>query len=307
MHIITRFAITAAFSLISVTVSVAADTAPEQSAVLQLQLHQLKSENDSLAAKIKQLETIRSISPDSLKYKKAQKLKEISSDIKAQRRTTNDFEGFFKWMSDNLAGYNQYIQAGSYAAVFARMLPIPYAGQASIFTKFLAQFTVSLNEASVSVTNYMNSSWKFIVMADAIDLTKEIDENKVAEAASFADQQMLKDMNHAKNKLAAVSSLSSGALSFLESVNSYVSSTDEYWNKAKGLFKKNVDPKERSYLSESISNLKGQADLFNSRLMQFEQLGDQETTAVKSLAVYDELAALAQPIAADRGVKIEKQ
>jgi hypothetical protein len=210
-------------------------------------------------------------------------------------------------MSDNLAGYNQYIQAGSYAAVFARMLPIPYAGQASIFTKFLAQFTVSLNEASVSVTNYMNSSWKFIVMADAIDLTKEIDENKVAEAASFADQQMLKDMNHAKNKLAAVSSLSSGALSFLESVNSYVSSTDEYWNKAKGLFKKNVDPKERSYLSESISNLKGQADLFNSRLKQFEQLGDQETTAVKSLAVYDELAALAQPIAADRGVKIEKQ
>jgi len=217
----------------------------DQTAITQTAFYQLKSENELLTAKIKQLETIRGISAESLKYKKAQKLKEINADIRAQRRTTNDFEGFVKWMSKNLAGYNSYIHAGSYAAVFARMLPIPYAGQASIFTKFVAQFTVSLNEASVSLTNYLNSSWKFIILTDAIDLSKEIDEKTVAEAALFADQQLLKDMNQAKLKLAAVSDLSSGALSFLESVNSYIGSTDEYWNRAKGLIRKNVDPTEK--------------------------------------------------------------
>lgn len=272
----------------------------DQTALPQNALQQLKNENELLTAKIKQLETIRGISAESLKYKKAQKLKEINADIRAQRRTTNDFEGFVKWMSTNLAGYNRYINAGSYAAVFARMLPVPYAGQAAVFTKFVAQFTVSLNDASLSLTNYLNSSWKFIVLTDAIDLSRELDEKSITEAAQFADQQLLKDMNQAKLKLAAVSDLSSGALSFLESINSYISSTDEYWNKAKGLIRKNIDPNEKSYLSESIYNLKGQANIFNSRLKDFEMLGEQETAAVKALAVYDELYALAQPLSSEK-------
>lgn len=256
---------------------------------MEEQLLKLQFDNEALTLQIKQLELDKKVPAERLHQKKIRRLKDIAADVKMQRQTTSDFEGFVKWMSLHLAGYNRYIQAGSYAAVAARMLPIPYAGQASIFTKFIAQFTVALNSASVSLTNYLNSSQKFVAMADAIDTSKPVDDKAVAQAALFADRQLLKDMQDAQAKLATVSDLSSGALSFLESLNHYVGGTDEYWNKAKGIFKNNVDPKEKSFISENISTLKTQADRFNGRLKTFAELGQKETASVKALAVYDEL------------------
>jgi hypothetical protein len=255
------------------------------------QLLKLQLDNEALTLSIKQIESVKSISIQQLHRKKAQRLKEIAADLKLQRQSTSDFEGFVKWMSTNLAGYNRYIQAGSYAAVIAKLLPIPYAGQASIFTKFVAQFTTALNSALVSINNYLSSSQQFIAMTEAIDPAKGPDEKAVTEAGAYADQKLLKDMNDAQQKLAMLSDLSAGALSFLESLNHYVSGTDEYWNKAKGLFRKDVDPKEKSFISESTSSLKAQAGRFNERLKTFEELGKKETASVKALAVYDELAA----------------
>lgn len=258
---------------------------------LEEQTLRLHHNNEILIEKIHQLESVKAIPLERLRQKKVLRLKEIAADLKVQRQSTSDFEGFVKWMSANLAGYNRYIQAGSYAAVIARMLPIPYAGQASVFTKFVAQFTMALNAASVSITNYLNSSQKFIVMAEAIDPSKPLDEKAITETSLFADQKLLKDMNDAQLKLASVSDLSSGALSFLESVNHYVCGTDEYWNKAKGIFKKDLDPKEKSFISESTTNLKIQADRFNGKLKVFEELGKKETASIKTLAVFDELTA----------------
>ena len=255
------------------------------------QLIKLQVDNEILALKIKQLESVKALPLERLHNKKIIRLREIATSIKAQRQTTSVFEGFVTWMSANLAGYNRYIQAGSYAAVVAKMLPIPYAGQASIFTKFVSQFTVALNASSVAVTNYLNSSRKFIMMVEAIDSAKVPDEKMVAEAALFADRQVLKDVNDAQAKLNAVSDLSSGALSFLESLNHYVSGTDEYWNKAKGLFKKDIDPREKSFISESTNSLKVQANRFNGRLRSFEEFGKKETVGIKALSVYDELVA----------------
>ena len=258
------------------------------------QILKLQQDNELLTQKIKHLESIKSVPVDRLRKKKNLRLKEIAADVKSQRQSTSDFEGFVKWMSANLAGYNRYIQAGSYLAVIARVLPIPYAGQASIFTKFVAQFTVALNAASVSITNYLNTSQKFITMADTIDPQKTLDEKAVSEAAQFADHKLLKDMNDAQLKLTTVSDLSTGALSFLESLNHYVSGTDEYWNKMKGVFKKDIDPKEKSYISESTNTLKTQAGRFNGKLKVFDELGKKETASVKALAVYDELSLEAQ-------------
>lgn len=242
-----------------------------------------------LQQRIIDLEARKVVTVERLRQKKILRLKEIASDVRLQRQSTSDFEGFVTWMSANLAGYNRYIQAGSYAAVVAKMLPIPYAGQASIFTKFIAQFTIALNCASVSIKNYQNSSHKFLAMTDAIDPLKS-DDKAIVEAAEFAERQLLKDMTDAQARLATISDLSSGALSFLESLNHYVSGTDEYWNKMKGIFKKDVDPKEKSYISESTGNLRTQAERFNKRLLNFDMLGKKETVSVKSLAVYDELA-----------------
>lgn len=287
-------------SIISVTICLvsthgnAAENACGPMTPSEEQTLKLFTDNASLTQRIRQLESIKAIPVERLHQKKALRLKEIAADLKVQRQSTRDFEGFVMWMSANLAGYNRYIQAGSYAAVVAKMLPIPYAGQASLFTKFVTQFTVALNAASVSITQYLNSSHKFIAMSESIDPTKPLDEKAVAETAQFADQRLLKDMNDAQLRLATVSDLSSGALSFLESLNHYVSGTDEYWNKAKGLFKKDIDPKEKSFISESTNSLKMQADRFNNRLKSFEELGKKETASVKSLAVFDELAAESQ-------------
>jgi len=254
------------------------------------QLIKLRSDNDLLMKRVTQLETEKGIPIERLQRKKAQRLKEIAADVRLQRQATGDFAGFVTWMSANLAGYNRYIQAGSYAAVAARMLPVPYAGQASVFTKFVAQFTLALNSASIAITAYLASSQRFIDITDAIAPQKPLDEKALAAAAQFADQQLLKDMNDAQAKLASLSDLSSGALSFLESVNHYVCGTDEYFNRMKGVFKKDTDPKEKSFIAESTTSLRNQADRFNSRLRSFAELAKKETAGVKTLAVYDELA-----------------
>jgi len=251
--------------------------------------HRLELDIASLSSRLKELEQQPAITPDILRHKKVQRLKEIASEVRQQRMATADFQGFVTWMSANLAGYNKYIQAGSYAAVIARVLPIPYAGQASVFTKFVAQFTVALNNASLAVNSYLNSSQKFISMVDTINSSGPIDQKLVTEASDYADNHLLTSMTDAQLKLASVAELSSGAVSFLDVVEHYMSGTDEYWNKAKGLFKRDIDPKEKSYISESSHNLKTQAAKFNGKLKTFEELGQKQSMKVKSLLVYDEL------------------
>lgn len=251
----------------------------------------LQEELSRARNRVTELETRRCISEERLIQKKVKQLKEIAADIKQQRQSMEYFQGFVSWMNLNLAGYTKYIKAGSYAAVVARMLPIPYAGQASIFTKFAAQFTVALNNSSVAINSYLTSSQKFITMVDTIDPAKPIEQKSVSEASAYAETVVLKDMSDAQTKLATVSNLSSGALSFLESLNHYMSGTDEYWNKAKGLFRKDVDPKEKSFISENTYALKNKAAAFNGKLSGFEELAKTQNVRVKSLAVYDELLA----------------
>lgn len=288
-RIATYFFSLATFLLFSATQTAAAELACGPASPAEEQVLKLQLENAGLTLKALQFDALKSGITDLLQKKKLQRLKETALEVARQRETTKDFEGFFAWMSSNLAGYNRYIQAGSYAAAIGKMLPIPYAGQASVFTKFVAQFTVSLNSASTAIATYHVSSQKFISMVDAIDPAKPAYEKAINEAANFADTKLLKEMNDAQTKLAAVSDLSSGALSFLETLNHYVGETDAYWNKVKGLVRKNVDPKEKSFISESTSNLKTQADNFNKKMKRFEELGKKETANINALAVYDEL------------------
>ena len=80
-----------------------------------------------------------------------------------EEMTMTDFEAFVTWMTANLSGYAKYVEAGSVAAGFARILPIPYAGQASLLTKFVSQGVLSLNAASVAIARYLDTSQKFVV------------------------------------------------------------------------------------------------------------------------------------------------
>jgi len=238
------------------------------------------------------------LSAEMLAHKKALRLKEIAADVREQRRSTADFGGFLTRMSANLAGYNRYIQAGSFAAAFAKVFPVPYAGQVGVFTKFAAESTININNASRAIIRFDTSSQTFLHLVDAIN-PEQPDSARMDEASRFADRELLQDMTHLKQKLTSVSDLSAGALSFLEGLQQHLATTDEYWNKTKGLFKKEVDPKEKGFLSENIGSLKQQTGAFNQRLQRYHELTLRQGNLIKSLTLYDELAAELQPSKVD--------
>jgi len=264
--------------------------APEQIKSIEESVQALASENALLRNKLRSLESTPAITGEFLAARNLQRLREIARDIKDQRQTMADFEGFVTWMTGNLSGYAKYVQAGSVAAGFARILPIPYAGQASVLTKFVSQGILSLNATSVSINRYLGTSQQFVARVEALDPAKPTKPAEISELASFADRQLLADMNDLQLKLATTAEISTSALAFLESVNAYVGSTDEYWNKTKSLLsRKEPDKKEKSYLSESISNLRNGAGTFNSRLKTFDERARKDGPLIKSVVVYDEL------------------
>ncbi len=254
-------------------------------------LSTLAKNNALLQEKIAAAEGIPHISNDALALKSYRRLQEIAADIKTQRQSMADFETFVKWMTTNLSSYKRYIEAGSFAAGFAKMLPIPYAGQASVLTKFISQGVLSLNSASVSIARYLSTSREFIARVDAIEQARLTGKTgEISGTARFADGQLLKDMNDVRSRLAATAELSSSTLSFLESLNHYAGCTDEYWNKTKSFITRSeAEKREKSFLSQSIQNLKNRAGNFNSRLRLFEESAKKNEPLIKSLGTYDEL------------------
>jgi len=268
-----------------------ADDLPSCSDLLQqkeVTLQSLAAENAILLEKLRQPLPPAVTAPE-LQSRMTSRLKEIAADVKVQRQSMNDFQGYVTWMSGNIAGYSRYIEAGSVAAGFARVLPIPYAGQAGMFAKFVSHFTLSLSAASKSITSYLASSQQFISRVDALEKNPAGNGRELTELSRFADEQLMKDMLDLQGKLSTTSELSSSTLSFLESLNHYVGSSDEYWAKAKSLVKKGDEKKEKSFLAENISGLKNRAGSFNGRLRSFDDSIRRNTPQIKGLTTYNDL------------------
>lgn len=252
----------------------------------------LQNANTQLSHKLVDLETVPAINADTLALKSQQKLCEIAVDVKNQRQSLAEFEAFVTWMTANLSGYSKYIEAGSVAAGFAKMLPIPYAGQASLLTKFISQGLITLNSASVSISRYLATSRDFVAKVDALNHAATSDKaQNAATVARFADERLRKEMNDTRIKLASISELSASTLSFLQSLNHYLGCTDEYWEKTKSFItRSDGGKKEKGFLSQSIQNLQSKAGNFNGRLKNFEKSTEKDDSLIASLRVYNELA-----------------
>lgn len=252
---------------------------------------ELARENALLKEKIRQFECTPAIGGEGLTTKSYQRLREIAADVRVQRQTMADFTGFVTWMTANLSGYAKYVEAGSVAAGLARFLPIPYAGQASVLSKFVSQGILSLNAASVAIATYLGTSQQFMTRVEAIDPAKPLNPAEISALARFADGPLLKDMTDVRLKLATTAEVSTSTLSFLESLNHYIGSTDAYWNKTKSvLARKEADKKEKSFLAESIENLKNRAGSFTARLKSFDETAAKDDPLIKTVVAYDELA-----------------
>ncbi|QWV95330.1 hypothetical protein KP004_09220 [Geomonas oryzisoli] len=253
----------------------------------------LTKENALLQERIKSLESC-SISSTDLAARNSKKLKEITADVRSQRQAMAEFESYVKWMSGHVASYSKYIQASSVAARFVKFFPIPYAGQASLFTKFVSDSAVSLAAASVSINKYLGTSQQFLSRADALDPNKPTYNQDVSDLVRFADHDLLKGMTEVQDRLTTTSQLSASSLSFLESVNHYVGSGDEALTKAKS-FLKSDDKAEKSFLAESTASLKNKAQVFNGKLQLFDATVKKTSPQIKALVAYDDLARSLDP------------
>lgn len=248
----------------------------------------LARDNALLQEKLKALQEC-SISSGELARKNCKRLKELAADVRLQRQGMADFEGYVKWMSAHVAEYSKYLSAGSVAAGFAKVLPIPYAGQASLFTKFVSKAAVSLGDASLSIKKYLATSQQFVARVDALDLEKGVSQKEVSGLVRFADQELLKGMVEVQEQLVMTSELSASSLSFLESLNHYVGATDEYWAKTKSLLKAGDDQKEKGFLAERTTSLRDRAQTFSGKLKLFDATVKKDAPVIKSLVAYDDL------------------
>jgi len=227
---------------------------------------------------------------EELNQKRFSRLKEVAKSVVSQRESMLEFDGYVRWMGGTLSSYSKYVEAGSFAAGFARLLPIPYAGQAGQFSKFVAHFALSLSSTSAAVKQYLGSSQQFIAGVEALGQAGKGKESEMAFLTFYADQQLSKDMFELQGSLAATSELSFSALSFLVSLQQYLGSTDEYWQKTKNLVsRKDVEKAEKSALAGSIDGLKSRAEEFNKRLKIYDLNVGKALPLIASLVAYDEL------------------
>ncbi|BDV43776.1 hypothetical protein GURASL_26990 [Geotalea uraniireducens] len=253
-------------------------------------LEAARQENTALAEKMRTMECTPVISRDELLQRNYRQLQELAANTRVQRQSMADFENFVRWMGGSLSGYAKYIEAGSVVAGFARVLPIPYAGQASVLTKFVSQGVLALNATSVSIAKYLDTSGKFVAKVDALDPAKGLTSTQLADAARFADAELLKEMLDVQTRLKTTAEISSSSLSFLETVNQYMGSSDEYWNKTKSfIMRKDVDKHEKSFLTSSLEGLRTRTGQFNNKLRIFEDAARKDVPLIKKTVAYDDL------------------
>lgn len=227
---------------------------------------------------------------EELNRKRLQRLQDISREIKIQRESMADFDTYLKWMGGALASYGKYVEAGSFAAGFAKYLPVPYAGQAGQLTKFISHFALSISATSAAVTSYLNSSKFLVGGVEAIGTSPEGKESDLALLTFYADQQLSRDMIELRGRLESISSLSSSALSFLLGMQQYLGSTDEYWQKTKSLMsRKDAEKADKGALAGSIDGLRSRAEAFNAKLKQYDSMVSATMPRIASLVAYDEL------------------
>jgi hypothetical protein len=230
------------------------------------------------------------ITLDELNQKRFTRLKDLSRSIGGQRETMLEFDGYVKWMGGTLAGYSNYVEAGSFAAGFAKLLPIPYAGEAGQLSKFVSHFALSLSGTSTAVKQYLSSSQHFITGVEGVGASAMGKESELASLTFYADQQLSRDMLDLQGRLAATSELSSSALSFLVSLQQYLGSTDEYWQKTKSLVsRKDSERSEKGAVAGSVDGLKFKAEAFNKNLKVYNETVDKVIPLIAAIVAYDEL------------------
>lgn len=234
--------------------------------------HVLPTDSPPCAAELGEIETLRKrlllmeqaprLTSDEIHGRVWSELKEMARRVRGQREGVKESARYVSWLSENLDGYQKYLQASTVAANLIKVLPIPYAGQASLFTRFTAQGVATLNRTGKTIRTYLDASAQFIDAYDGAtasqDHSVEREQNleRSAERLVTAEQEL-------NQSLQGVLDISTATLSFLEGVKGYLGSADQYWARTKSLVKRDGGAApEKGYLSTSIEHLREQGERF---------------------------------------------
>lgn len=213
---------------------------------------------------------------------------DLAQQLAEQRAQVAAFETYAHWLKTNLGNYDRYIQAGSTAAAVSRFLPIPYAGQAAVFSKVLAQFSASLTSTSQALSSYHTEAKKLQAKLE-LCTSRNLNIQECNKGIQFAETTFLPAMEHTRNELTRVSELTGSTLAFLQGLHTYLTTGDAYMSKVKGVFKKEDKDKEASFISAQVKSLSQQAHQFSGRLTSFKQQGDAISMSVRTDVVYQNL------------------
>ncbi len=117
---------------------------------------------------------------------------QLNQQIIQQRAQVAEMERYAAWMRTTIVSYNKYIQAGSTAAAISRFLPIPYAGQAAIFSKLLAQFSANLTSTSLALNRYGTTAQELQLKISKLPAnSSELRDIQLLSVYTYADQVFL--------------------------------------------------------------------------------------------------------------------
>ena len=219
---------------------------------------------------------------------------QMNQQLIQQRAQVAEMERYASWMRTTIVSYNKYIQAGSTAAAVSRFLPIPYAGQAALFSKLLAQFSANLTSTSLALNRYGTTAQELQSKISKLPTNhSESRDLQLLSVYNYTDQSFLPAMDQTQQELNRIAELSTSTLAFLQSLHHYLSSGDEYMQKVKGaVFKKDSQRNEMSMLTENVKHLTDQTAIFSKRLETFRQQGDQIHQSARTERVYQKLMTL---------------
>lgn len=206
-------------------------------------------------------------------------------------RTVDDFGGFITAMKASVADYADMIKASAYLSNVVRVLPIPYAGEASTATKLASNTLLHLGNAAAALDRYKKSSAAFLYDFDRLDRATATPE-QIARLAAFADDTVMNDARDLQTAMGRIASATAGMATAAQTVSRAMETTGDYLDQAKNLVGMQPSPKEKARAAADRDSFKARLIQLNQKIAALENSADAHRRTIAKARAIAELAVL---------------
>lgn len=233
-----------------------------------------------------------SIAQEQLEQKTAQFAAQISANLKEQKSGFAEFENFLRWMSGSLTGYEKALHTSAQIAAVTKFLPIPYAGQASGFAKFAANFTLQLSNAGGALQKMQDAAQKYQKLLGEYEANPT--SANLSNCIKFADETLVPTIHDTAEKLEKIGQMSASMLGFLGAIDGYLQNADEMLGRAKSLLGGDVTA-DRAQMQQKSGLLRSKLDIFDKRCKALQELAKKESQLAKNAQFLIQLSSQLSP------------